>query len=104
MGGLFFRQGALTQNNVQIFTVTSIFQLILVSCVTVTPPLTLDTLSQSQSPLDIPADGFQTVLELLVTVVLLVAAGVVAAIVLVTAFGHGGDAHVKLEADRFMMG
>lgn len=65
--------------------------------------LTLDTLGQAQSPLNIPADGFETVLELLVTVMLLAAAGVVAAIVPVTAFGHGGDAHVKLEKDRFGM-
>lgn len=58
---------------------------------------TLDTLGQSQSSLHIPADGLQTVLELLVAVVLLPAAGVVAAVVLVTAFGHGRDAYVKLE-------
>lgn len=61
------------------------------------PPLTLDTLGQSQSPLNIPANGCEAVLELLVTVVLLTATGVVAAIVLVTTFGHGWDTYVKLE-------
>lgn len=64
-------------------------------------PLTLDTLGQSQSPLNVPADGFETVLELLITVVLQAAACIVAAVVLVAAFGHGGDAHVKLEIERF---
>lgn len=59
--------------------------------------LTLDTVGQSQGSLHIPADGLETVLELIITVVLLSATGVVAAIVLVTAFGHGGDAYVKLE-------
>lgn len=72
--------------------------------VTTAAPLTLDSLGQSQCPLNIPADGFQTVLKLFVTVVLLAAAGVVAAIVLVTAFGHGGNSHVKLETDRCGMG
>lgn len=61
----------------------------------------LDTLGQSQSSLHIPADGLQTVLELLVAVVLLPAAGVVAAVVLVTAFGHGRDAYVKLESKQW---
>ena len=60
-------------------------------------PLTLDTLLQSQSFLHVPADGLQTVLELLIAVELLLAARVVAAVVLVTAFGHGRDADVKLE-------
>lgn len=64
---------------------------------TVAPPLTLDTLGQSQSPLNIPADGCEAVLELLVTVMLLTATGVIAAIVLVTTFGHGWDTYVKLE-------
>lgn len=59
--------------------------------------LTLNTLGQSQSPLHIPADGLQTVLELLVTVVLLTAARVITAVMLVAAFGHGRDADVKLE-------
>lgn len=60
-------------------------------------PLTLDTLGQSQSPLHIPADVLQTVLELLVAVVLLQAAGVVAAVMFVTAFGHRWNAYVKLK-------
>lgn len=59
--------------------------------------LTLNTLGQSQSPLHIPADGLQTILELLITIVLLAAAGVIAAVVLVATFGHGRDADVKLE-------
>lgn len=96
-------------NNVNVFTVTCVASTVSGDqChrdnVTAAPPLTLDTLGQSQSPLNIPADGFETVLELLVTVVLLAAAGVVAAVVLVTALGHGGDAHVELETDRFGMG
>lgn len=57
----------------------------------------MDTVGQSQSPLHIPADGLETVLKLVITVVLLSATGVIAAIVLVTAFSHGGDAYVKLE-------
>lgn len=64
---------------------------------TLAQPLTLDTLGQSQSPLHIPADGLETVLELLVALVLLTAAGVIATVVLVTTFGHGRDADVKLE-------
>lgn len=59
-------------------------------------PLTLDTLSQSQSLLHIPADGLEAVLKLVVTVVLLPAAGVIAAVVLVTTFGHGRDSYIKL--------
>lgn len=66
-------------------------------CNKLAQPLTFDTLGQSQSPLDIPADGLKTVLELLVAVMLLTAAGVVAAVMLVTAFGHGRDSYIKLE-------
>lgn len=66
----------------------------------VAPPLTLDTLGQSQSPLNIPADGCKAVLELLVTVMLLTATGVVAAIMLVTTFGHGWDTYVELELEQ----
>ena len=62
-----------------------------------TQPLTLDTLGQSQSSLHIPADGLETALELVITVVLLSATGVIAAIMLVAAFGHCRDAYVKLE-------
>lgn len=58
----------------------------------------LDTLGQSQSLLHIPADGLQTVLELVITVVLLLAACVVAAVMLVTAFCHGWDTYIKLKA------
>ena len=61
-----------------------------------TQPLTLDTLGQSQSPLHIPTDGLETVLELIIALVLLTAAGVIAAVMLVTTFGHGRDAYVKL--------
>lgn len=59
--------------------------------------LTLDTLRQSQSPLHIPADGLQTVLELFVALMLLMAAGVITAVMLVTTSGHGWDTNVKLE-------
>lgn len=58
----------------------------------------LDTVGQSQGPLNVPADGLQAVLEPLVTVVLLAAAGVIATVVLVTAPGHGGDADVELKS------
>lgn len=63
--------------------------------------LTLDTLGQSQSPLHIPADGLEAVLELLITVVLLASTGVIAAVMLVATFGHGRDAYVKLEKIGF---
>lgn len=63
--------------------------------------LTLDTLGQSQSPLHIPADGLEAVLELLITVVLLASTGVIAAVMLVATFGHGRDANVKLEKRGF---
>lgn len=62
--------------------------------------LTLDGLGQSQSPLYVPADGLETFLELLVTLVLLVATGIVAAVMLVAAFGHGRDSYIKLEEDN----
>lgn len=58
-------------------------------------------MGQSQSPLHIPADGLEAVLELLITLVLLTPAGVVAAVMLVTAFGHGRDAYVKLKAKQW---
>lgn len=60
----------------------------------------LDSLGQSQSPLHVPTDGLQTILELLVAVVFLPAAGVVAAVVLVAAFGHGRDSQIKLESEE----
>ena len=59
--------------------------------------LTLDSLGQSQSFLHISADSLKTVLELLVTVALLLAAGVIAAVMLVATFGHGRDTYIKLE-------
>lgn len=54
-------------------------------------------MGQSQSLLHIPADGLQTVLELVITVVLLTATGVIAAVMLITAFRHGRDTYVELE-------
>lgn len=57
----------------------------------------MDTMGQPQRLLHISADSLETVLELVVAVVLLSAAGVIAAVVLVTAFGHGWDAYVKLK-------
>ena len=60
-------------------------------------------MGQSQSPLHIPADGLQTVLELVIAVVLVTAAGVIAAVMLVTTFGHGRDAYVKLGRNRSIM-
>lgn len=60
-------------------------------------PLTLDTVGQSQSPLHTSADGLKAFLELLITVMLLFTTGVIAAVMLVTTFGHGRDAYVKLE-------
>lgn len=72
-------------------------------CNKLAQPLTFDTLGQSQSPLHIPADGLKAVLELLIAVMLLTAAGVVAAVVLVTAFGHGWDSYVKLEINTGLL-
>lgn len=60
-------------------------------------PLTLDTVGQSQGPLHTSADGLKAFLELLITVMLLFTTGVIAAVMLVTTFGHGRDAYVKLE-------
>lgn len=57
-------------------------------------------MGQPQCLLHISADSLETVLELVIAVVLLSAAGVIAAVVLVTAFGHGWDAYVKLKRIR----
>lgn len=59
--------------------------------------LTLDALGQSQSSLHIPTDGLQTFLELLITVMFLTATGVIAAIMLVTAFSHRRNTYIKLK-------
>ena len=65
-------------------------------CVGLALVLTLDTMVQSQSPLQFSTDGLQTVLELLITVVFLTPTSVIATVVLVATFGHGWDAYVKL--------
>lgn len=70
---------------------------------TLAQPLTLDTLGQPQSPLHIPADGLETVLELIIAVVLLTTTGVIAAVMLVTTFGHGRDAYVKLKKTSLLL-
>lgn len=59
-------------------------------------------MGQSQSSLHVPADGLETFLELLITVVFLAATGIIATIVLVTTFGHRWDANVKLQNNRFL--
>lgn len=63
------------------------------------PPghLTLHVLSQAQCLLHVPADLREAILELLITVVLAFAAGLIAAVVLVAALRQGGDADVKLK-------
>lgn len=58
-------------------------------------------LSQAQRLLHVPADLGEAGVELLVAVVLALAAGLVAPIVLVAALGQGGDPHIELDTEQW---